>query len=192
MSFLFNQDLYLFENSFQIGGNFMQMNQVEFGHIDSIQPVIDSKHIIEVIHAAFKRYETNPMPSSALSETSTTIEENIKEGMLIFGAYANEQLVGVVKVTKQKDHLYFSRLAVLPTHQGKGIASSLIAYIENEAMKEKIGCVQCKVRKTETDNIRLYQKLGYSITKEELTTSPIGLVMATLTMEKENNNWSTM
>ena len=165
----------------------MQINQSEFNHIKSIKTVTNSKQIIEVIHAAFKRYESDPMPSSALSETSAMIEENIKDGVVILGAYVNEQLVGVVKVTNQKDYLYFSRLAVLPTYQGRGIASSLVAYIEIIACEKKIHVVQCKVRKSETDNIGLYQKLGYIITKEELTTSPTGFVIPTVTMEKHNN-----
>ena len=166
----------------------MQINQSEFNHINSIQTVTNSKQIIEVIHEAFKRYESDPMPSSALLETSAMIDENIKDGIVILGAYVNEQLVGVVKVTNQNNSYYFSRLAVLPTYQKKGIASLLVAAIENVAAETNIHVVQCKVRKTEADNIRLYQKLGYSITKEELTTSPTGFIMETVTMEKHNNS----
>ena len=151
----------------------------------TIQPVTNSEQIIDVIHAAFKRYEMDPMPSSALSETSTTIDEDIKNGILIFGAYKKEALVGVIKVTVYKNHLYFSRLAVLPAEQGKGFASALVSYIEDIATKQQIRCITCKVRKSEMDNIRLYTKLGYHITKEETSTSPLGFVMSTVTMEKE-------
>lgn len=153
-------------------------------YIQTIQPVSNSEQIIDVIHAAFKRYETDPMPSSALAETSVTIEQDMKNGVLLFGAFHNKSLVGVIKVTVHSDHLYFSRLAVLPEQQGKGIASALIAYIENFAASKQLPRTVCKVRKSETDNIRLYSKLGYSITKEELSTSPLGFVMATVTMRK--------
>lgn len=165
----------------------MQINHSESNHITSITTVTNTKQVIEVIHAAFKRYESDSMPSSALAETSTTIEENIKDGIVILGAYLKERLVGVVKVINTKDCYYFSRLAVLPAFQGKGIASSLIAYIEKGAAEKNINLVQCKVRKSETDNIRFYKKLGYSITTEEMTTSPSGIVMATVTMEKKIN-----
>lgn len=162
----------------------MQINQKKFNLIDRIKTVTNSKQIIDVIHAAFKRYESDPMPSSALSETSMTIEENLKDGIQIFGAYVKGNLVGVVKVTNQKNSFYFSRLSVLPTHQGKGVASALVTYIEKVASEENINRVQCKVRKSEKDNIRLYKKLGYRIIKEELTTSPTGFVMETVTMVK--------
>ena len=163
----------------------MQMYQAKTEHIESIQPVSNSEQIINVIHAAFKRYELDPMPSSSLFETSATIEEEMKNGKLIFGAFAKDSLVGVIKVTKYSDHLYFSRLAVIPSEQGKGIASSLVAYIEELAAKQQINHISCQVRKSEADNIRLYSKLGYQITKEEMSTSPLGFVMPLVTMEKK-------
>ena len=104
----------------------MQTNQSESNHITSITTVTNSEQVIEVIHAAFKRYESDSMPSSALAETSSTIEENIKDGVVILGAYVKERLVGVVKVISKNDCYYFSRLAVLPAFQGKGIASSFV------------------------------------------------------------------
>lgn len=163
----------------------MQMYQMKPKHIEAIQLVTNSEQIINVIHAAFKRYELDPMPSSSLFETSATIEEEMKNGKLIFGAFAKELLVGVIKVTKYSDHLYFSRLAVIPSAQGKGIASSLVAYIEELAATQQINRITCQVRKSEADNIRLYSKLGYQITKEEMSTSPLGYVMPLVTMEKK-------
>lgn len=165
----------------------MQINHSESNHITSITTVTNTKQIMEVIHAAFKRYESDSMPSSALAETSATIEGDLKNGIVILGAYVKERLVGVVKVISKNDCYYFSRLAVLPAFQGKGIASSLVAYIEKVATEKNIDIVQCKVRKSETHNIRLYKRLGYSITTEEMTTSPTGFVMETVTMEKKIN-----
>lgn len=153
--------------------------------VNMIKEVTDGQQVIEVIHAAFKRYEQDPMPSSALVETIATIKQEFENGVIVFGAALHEQLVGVVKVTRYEDHLYFSRLAVLPEFQGKGIASSLVRFIEQLAAREHIPTVRCKVRKSEVDNIRLYEKLGYSISKEEVTKSPLGFVMATVTMDKE-------
>ena len=100
----------------------MQINEPKFNHITSIRTVTNAEQIIEVIHAAFKRYESDSMPSSALAETSATIEENIKDGIVILGAYVKERLVGVIKVINQNDYYYFSRLAVLPhTHQANNV-----------------------------------------------------------------------
>ena len=153
--------------------------------LDTIRSVTDGEQIIEVIHAAFKRYEDDPMPSSALTETASTIKKELESNVLILGAEVLGQLAGVVKVTCFTDHFYFSRLAVLPEFQGKGIASVLVRFIERLAIKEQTLHVRCKVRKSEGDNIRLYKKLGYHISQEEVMTSPLGFVMETVTMEKE-------
>ena len=163
----------------------MQINQIEFPNVDYIQPITDANQIITVIHNAFKRYESDSMPSSALAETSETIKENLKDGIVILGAYIDTQLVGVIKISQQPDSYYFSRLSVLPTYQKKGIASALVTYVEKMAFEEKLKYVLCKVRKKETDNIRLYEKLDYRITKEEQSTSPTGFIMDTVTMKKE-------
>lgn len=150
-----------------------------------IREVSNSKQILNVIQAAFKRYEQDPMPSSALVETKATIEQELFDGVLMFGAEMDAQLVGIIKVTRLEDHVYFSRLAVLPEFQGQGIASALVKVVEQFAEKEQTPTVRCKVRKSEVDNIRLYKKLGFYIAKEEVTTSPLGFVMETVTMDKE-------
>ena len=150
-----------------------------------ISKISNSEQIVRVIHAAFARYKDDPMPSSAIYETTDTIDRNLRDGILIYGATTQEQLVGVVKVKKKEDQLYFSRLAVVPSMQGQGIATKLIQHIEQVARNCNIASVTCDVRSSETDNIRLYQKLGYHITKQEMTTSPLGYVMEVVTMEKQ-------
>lgn len=163
----------------------IQNNQPSTRYV--IQRVTDGEKIIQVIHAAFQRYLSDPMPSSALKETANTIERNLADGILIIGAYCNEELVGVVKATPLPHAYYFSRLAVLPTHQKKGIASLLIQAVEQLAKENRKHLVQCEVRKSETDNIRLYKKLSYHITKENEVISPLGFQMTTVTMEKYIN-----
>lgn len=152
--------------------------------LGTIKEVTDGQQIIDVIHAAFKRYEQDLMPSSALVETKATIDQELANEVRMLGTKVGEQLVGVVKVMRYEDCLYFSRLAVLPVFQGQGMASALVGSIEQLAIKEQIPTVRCKVRKSEETNIRLYQKLGFHISKEEQTTSSLGFVMETVTMDK--------
>lgn len=149
-----------------------------------IKIVQNTKAIIHVIHAAFKRYEQDPVPSSALKETANSIEEELANGLLIFGVYKMDQLVGIIKCERKKDSLYFSRLSVLPEMQGQGIASALVEHIEKYAKTMGLQSVICKVRKSEQANIQLYEKLGYYISSEEMTTSKTGNTMPTVTMEK--------
>lgn len=149
-----------------------------------IEQITNSHEIIRIIHAAFERYKNDPMPSSALIETTETMEKELQSGIKVFGIFDNGELCGVVKATTYPDYIYFARLAVLPNQQRKGIASTLLLYLESYAKELKLQRIECKVRKSESDNIRLYENIGYNIVKEEQTQSPTGFIMGTVTMEK--------
>ncbi|GLC88891.1 GNAT family N-acetyltransferase [Lysinibacillus piscis] len=140
--------------------------------------------IIQVIHAAFQRYENEPVPSSALQETALSIQEELNQGVLIFGASEQDTLIAVVKCTIQQASLYFSRLAVLPSAQGKGVATQLLYFIEQFAIAQQLSYITCKVRQSEQKNICYYQKLGYRIILEETIVSTMGSRIPIVTMEK--------
>ena len=149
-----------------------------------IKQTDNTREILKVLHAAFHRYKSELIPSSALAETTSTIEENLQNAIEILGAYVCNELVGIVKVATAQDKLYFSRLSVLPSYQKRGIASALVNQVETLAADRNLTSVQCKVRKSEPDNIRFYEKLSYKIISEELTISPTGFRIETVTMEK--------
>ena len=148
---------------------------------------INPTEAINVIHQAFKRYETDPQPSSALSETEKTIENELNQGTELFGVYDNDKLIGIVKYVLNNEYIYFSRLSVLPQNQGKGIATSLVNHLEYYAIQNNVLVSKCKVRKSEKYNIALYSKLGYDIVKEEIIVNKNGDEIPTITMSKNLN-----
>lgn len=149
-----------------------------------IETNIKPTEAINVIHQAFKRYETDPQPSSALNETEYTIQNELNQGTEIFGVYENNKLIGIVKCVLNNESIYFSRLSVLPQNQGKGVATSLIKHLEDYAIQNNVFASKCKVRKSEKNNIALYSKLGYDIVKDEMIVNKNGDGIPTLTMLK--------
>ena len=149
-----------------------------------IETNIKPAEAINVIHQAFKRYETDPQPSSALNETEDSIHNELNQGTELFGVYDHDKLIGIMKCVLNNGYIYFSRLSVLPQNQGKGIATSLIKYLEDYAIQNNIFVSKCKVRKNEKDNIALYTKLGYEIVKEEMIVNKNGDDIPTITMCK--------
>ena len=75
----------------------------------------------------------------------------------------------MLKLTTKENALYFSRLSVPPAYQKRGIASTLVNYLSSLSQERGIPVIQCKVLKGELSNIRLYEKLGYTIISEEIT-----------------------
>lgn len=149
-----------------------------------IEMNIEPAKAVKVIHQAFKRYETDPQPSSALNETEESIFAELKQGTEMFGVYDNDELIALVKCVLNDEFMYFSRLSVLPTQQGKGVATNLVKYLERYAMQNNIFVSICKVRKNEKNNIALYSKMGYKIVKEEIIINKNGDEIPTVTMQK--------
>lgn len=149
-----------------------------------IEKKIKPTEAVKVIHEAFKRYETDPQPSSALNETEDSILTELKKGTEMFGVYDNNELIALVKCVLNKEYIYFSRLSVLPENQGNGVATNLVKYLEGYAMQNNIFVSVCKVRKSEKNNISLYSKLGYKIVKEEIIINKNGDEIPTVTMQK--------
>lgn len=150
-----------------------------------IETNIKAAEAIYVIHEAFKRYETDPQPSSALNETEHTILNELKQGTELFGIYNHNELIGIVKCLLKNEYIYFSRLSVLPKNQGKGVATRLIKYLEDYSIENNRFVSQCKVRKNEKENIALYSKLGYEIVNEETIINANGDEISTVTMSKQ-------
>ena len=149
------------------------------GDVMQIQQCHNPVEIIHVIHAAFQRYQSDAVPSSALKETAISIKKELDEGIMVFGVSKQDTVIAVVKCKLETDAFYFSRLSVLPIEQGKGIATQLVHFIEHYATTHDFKRVTCKVRASEDGNIRLYTKLGYSIIAEE-----IDVLVPNVTMEK--------
>ena len=144
----------------------------------------DAPVIHEVMLQAFKEYEHATPPSSALSETVTSIEQALTEGEQAFIAYIEAQPVAMVRFTMNDKGIYFFRLSVIPERQGQGLAKSLVAEIEKYACTQGKEVSECKVRMDVLRNIALYQSLDYVITKEEVVENPNGIAIPVVTMAK--------
>lgn len=121
----------------------------------------DAAVILEVMLAAFQKYETDPYPSSALQETVASIEADMDAGQKALLYKENDKYVGMVRYELNEGELYFRRLSVMPVMQGKGIAKKLVQALEeiaHQAGKQQIGC---RVRKKETGNLQLYKSVGF-------------------------------
>ena len=114
--------------------------------------------------AAFAEYEgvVHPQPS-ALRETIEETELSIREGggLLVF---EGEAAVGSGRFQPHQDHLYVGRLAVLPSHRGRGIAVLMMEEMERIARGLALPEIRLSTRMTLERNVSLYKRLGYEVT----------------------------
>jgi len=76
-------------------------------------------------------------------------------------------LVGLVEMVRAGDHLLIVNVAVAVDRQGKGLGHRLMARAEDIAAESGLAELRLYTHNMFADNIRLYQRLGYRIDREE-------------------------
>lgn len=144
---------------------------------------------IPIVHRimleAFEEYRFLDVPSSALNEPIEMLQTSLNSGIeqaLLCGV--DGVPLGSTRFTKTEDSLYFSRVSVTPIARGKGIAKAMLLWLETYAKENRMMRLECRVRASLPKNIRLYESLGYRVTKEEAVTNPNGFLVKTVVMEK--------
>lgn len=147
---------------------------------------LEDAHLVHaVMMAAFEEYRHIDIPSSALSETVHSIQESLshnKEQACLY--IQNEPPIGSARFKLNEDSLYFSRLSICPQERGKGIAKSMLSWIETYARQHGKRTIRCQVRMSVPQNIKLYESVGYEICGEEIVVKPNGSEVKTVFMKK--------
>jgi len=86
-----------------------------------------------------------------------------------------------------EEEYYISNIAVFPEYRGTGIGTALITKIEQYAMRKGLKKIALDVEVENSDGVRLYQRLGYRITKES-SVKLSGELFRFYRMDKNRNN----
>jgi ribosomal protein S18 acetylase RimI-like enzyme len=148
--------------------------------------VEDAQLIHQIMLLAFEEYRDLDVPSSALYESVYSIEESLKNGTeKALLCFQDGVPLGSVRFKTDRKSIYFFRLAVCPEARGRGIAKSMLSWLENYAKEHGKTEICCRVRLSIPQNIQLYKSVGYIICKEEVVTNPNGFPVKTVFMKKE-------
>lgn len=126
---------------------------------------------LELVHRimieAFAEYRGRlEPPSSAHDETLADVERAILEGGAVL-AREGSAAVGSARFRLRPDHSYIERVAVLPSHRGRGIAGAMMRFLEEEALRRGLFEAQVGIRVALPRNRALYERLGYRLAKVE-------------------------
>ncbi len=75
----------------------------------------------------------------------------------------NGFLAGYLFACWQLDELHILKVATHPLHQGRGIATTMLAQARSEAEKASARAVILEVRPSNRGAFRLYRRLGYNV-----------------------------
>lgn len=71
------------------------------------------------------------------------------------------EIVGIIVLLPQADHLLLDNVAVRPDRQRSGFGRRLIAFAEAEARRQRFAELRLYTHATMTENIALYRRLGF-------------------------------
>ena len=87
--------------------------------------------------------------------------ELAKPASICLGAFEGDRLVGYVINSRYVDAWHVMNVAVSPSHQGRGIATQLLEHLFEVTRDDERRGYTLEVRMSNTDAIRLYEKLGF-------------------------------
>lgn len=123
--------------------------------------------LADLIHRAFAAYRGKLVPDSgAHAETPATLAAALEKGAA-FRARRDGELVGCLFTETRPDRLYLGRLAVDPAQRGQGIGAALLAAAEAHARALNLSRLELGVRLVLLDNIRLFQRAGFKIIRQD-------------------------
>ena len=124
----------------------------------------DAAEMLTLLLTSFAQYQGKLNPQqSVFRETIPSLRKRIAEGRLLL-VRANDEMVGCLVCDRLSHVLYLGRLAVHPAYRKQGIVRQLILAAEEVAIEQGYRQTLCEVRIVLSDNVRLFQSLGYDIT----------------------------
>ena len=124
--------------------------------------------ILEVQHKAFRREaeEFNDFNIEPMTQTIEELEEEFRTFTYLKAVNENGQIIGSIRGYVKGGTSYIGKTLVHPDYQGQGIGTAMIKKLEeiNSAPRYEINAsIRCP------QNIRLYEKLGFTRFKETKT-----------------------
>ena len=127
----------------------------------------DAPLVRQIMLAAFDQFRgTLEPPSSALDETVEDTRRMIATGGGAL-AWDDETAIGSARFLPRTDHLYVGRVAVVPTFRCRGVASALMAFMEERARLLDLPEVRVEVRLSLPENVAFFRRLGFRTISEQ-------------------------
>ncbi|KMQ51706.1 acetyltransferase (GNAT) family protein [Chitinispirillum alkaliphilum] len=133
-----------------------------------ISKLMESEKIVMIVNKSFLTvaqtfgYTKETVPSFPAFIGKDVIDEQIDNGLKMFGYFENSELIGVAGYNHHHENIYMiKRLAVLPQYRHKGVGKVLIEHVENQILMEKGEIAEVEIVNNNLQLKNWYKKLGY-------------------------------
>ncbi len=127
-------------------------------------PTLNSE--VEIVPFTSERQDLSRILMDAFGDTKdevdTMIEFNVSNpSRHVFIAKKQGEVVGTVTAVEERSTLWITALATSPTHQGQGIGSALLAFVQEEALRKGSEAVMLDVEIDNDKALSVYEKAGF-------------------------------
>lgn len=135
----------------------------------------DLKEILELQYLSYQSEAKlfNNMDIPPLKQTIEDIYNEFQKGIVLKVIDDEDVIIGSVRAYQKNGTVYISKLMVHPEMQKRGIGTKLFLEIENEYPNQRY---ELFTSTKSISNIRLYEKAGYKIFKEEAVSEELRFV----------------
>ena len=135
----------------------------------------DLKEILELQYLSYQSEAKlfNNMDIPPLKQTIEDIYNEFQKGIVLKVIDDEDVIIGSVRAYQKNGTVYISKLMVHPEMQKRGIGTKLLLEIENEYPNQRY---ELFTSTKSISNIRLYEKAGYKIFKEEAVSEELRFV----------------
>ena len=135
----------------------------------------DLKEILDLQYLAYQSEAKlfGDMEIPPLKQTIEEVYDEFEKGTILKAIDEKGVIIGSVRAYQDGRTVYIGKLMVHPEMQKKGIGTKLLLEIENEYPNQRY---ELFTSTKSISNIRLYERLGYKIFKEEAVSQKLQFV----------------
>ena len=135
----------------------------------------DLKEILDLQYLAYQSEAKlfGDMEIPPLKQTIEEVYDEFEKGIILKAVNENGVIICSVRAYQDRGTVYIGKLMVHPEMQKKGIGTKLLLEIENEYPNQRY---ELFTSTKSISNIRLYERLGYKIFKEEAVSQELQFV----------------
>ena len=117
-------------------------------------------------------------------QSPENIRREIDNGAQYYFVLENDYPIGYFAYELQEDCLFISKIYLLQSERGKGIASWLFNWLENQALEHNRTLLRLRVNRGNSEAVNVYLHKGFIIIKTAVSDIGGGFVMDDYYLEK--------
>lgn len=151
----------------------------EYEKIEELAKIIWEEHYIPVIGKEQVIYML------AKYQSANAIKNQVSTGFLYYLVFIDEKAVCYFSYKREDIALFLSKIYVMKSARGKGIAKEVLRFIERKATEISVGQIYLTVNKENIKAISAYEKMGFEYVESLVMSIGHGFVMDDYKMEKK-------